>query len=261
MEEYTNKIFQLKTTGDFDQVMDTVTYLFDDNNEEFNESQRLHLFDLLLASLDHVDDYAIDILLVAKDVTMVEKTLSALSYKVHRSLNTVLSKITNLEILNYIVTHPYAKFKVGYRQSEPLRFATLNGQINRISILLRGRHANVHSRGLTTNGKSSVELAVMFDNKTAIRMFLGSGFMCTHESYTQFINNYVSRVELQMSMEKIKLVSFLNDKYVKDGDLDFNAMLKLTEDTTDPLKELSISATLRHNFDKIRKITSGCHKV
>lgn len=261
MEEFANRIIKLESNEDSDQVMKMVSVLFDENNEQFNETQRLSLFDLLLTTISHVDNYATDILIVANDIHMVEKTLSALSYTVHRSLNACLSIIANLEILNYIVTHPYAKFRVNYRQSEALRYAVLNCEMDRLGVLLLGRHGDVHDRGSTTNGKSAVELAVMFDNKMAIKMFLGAGFVCVNDGYTQFVNNYVSDIELQRSVEKIELVSVLNDKYVRDGELDFKSMLKLTEDTVDPLKELSMAVVLRHHFRKIDEFTSGCRGV
>ena len=262
MDEFLNRILQLRNDDDVADVMEIVYVLFDEDCTTFTDEQRITLFDNLLGTIRHVDNYALDILLVATDVRMIEILLQALSFKIHRSLNSCLTRIKNIEVLWYLVTHPYANFKVGYRQSEPLRFAVLNNEIEIVRIFMMGyRQASIHTRGLTTNGKSAVELAVMFDNKAIIKTFLERGLTCMHDSYTKFVNNYVSQVETDQSIQKIGLISLLNDKYIRNGTLDFQTMLQLLEDNPDPLKELGVTATLRFYFQKIAHYTNGCHKV
>ena len=261
MNEQLNRILEIKRNEDFNDVMDMVHFLFNESTSTLTDKQRLSLFDNLLKTVEHADTYSFDILMCAKDIRMIETLLIHMEYKIHRSLNAILSRINDFVILRYLVTHPYANFKVGYRSSEAIRFAVLNNQMDRLVILLCGRHVNVHAKHLTTNSKSAIELAVMFNNKMAIKMFMEKGFVCTHESYTSFVNKYVADIERELSLQKIKLISDLNDSYIISGNLDFNTMLKLLEYNSDPLKELSVTATLKHNFDKIRKLTNGCRRV
>lgn len=261
MDSLITEIFSLKNNESFENVMKFVRIAFDSTSKSLTDKQRLIIFDILLKTVSHPDDYAFDIIIIATDVRFIEILLAALNYKIHRSLNACLQKIDDLEVLRYLVTHPYANFKVGYKQSEALRQAVLNYQVEKVRIFLCGRYYNVHARGLTTNSKSAVELAVMFDMKKIIKMFLEKGIKCTNDEYNNFVNKYVSNIECEQSIKKIELISFLNDSYLKNGELNFAAMVKLMEYNSEPMKEFSTTATLEYHFSRINKLTSGCRKI
>lgn len=253
VDEFMSTILKQKNNENYDQIIEIVN-LLNDHDNELSDTRRADFFSTLLTCIEHVDNYAYDMLLILTDITLIEILFMKLDYKIHRSLNSVLSRIKDFSILRYLVTHPYAKFRVGYKQSEPLRFAVLNNELQRLNILLSGKRVDIHAKGMTTNNKSVVELAVMFNNKKAIKMFLERGYMCTNDEYSNFVNDYINSVECEWSIEKIQLISFLNDSYMQNGMLEFNYMLRLMENNSEPLKELSTVATLRFNFDKIRKI-------
>lgn len=259
MERLLNKILHISKNEYYDDVIDLIKIIVS-NQYSLNDNDRVFVFETLLRSVKHVDNYSSDILTMVSDLTLLESLFSIMNYKIHRSLNGCLKNINSLTVLEYLVKHPFVNFKVGYKQSEALRFAVLNDDIDRLVILLSDKRASVHDRGDTTNKKSSIELAVMFDNKKMIRVFLDHGIECRHSAYSNTVNEYVTKVECEQSLYKIDLISLLNDKYIVNNVLDYNIMDKLLEDNMDPLQTLSVTSVLYYNFSNINSLINDCRK-
>jgi hypothetical protein len=240
---FVDRVNHVIRTGDPIEVNKLVAETIDPVNPI--ESRITH-FDILIQSIQHPAYYSEYILTHTDDVLIVEKLFETLDYIIPSGLNTCLNSVSNMEILRYIVFHPYAMFDISYMTFEPLRMAVMGAQLERLSLFVSayGTSLNVHVRGLSTMDKSSVEIAVMFGYDDVILIFHDAGLTCSSEYYSDDTNEYIRTVIMKRSLEKVHVLDAITDLYLKTDTFDDELFKTMFAYTYDPLTRLSNTASL-----------------
>lgn len=217
-----------------------------------DDTQRLPKFDILMSMVKNPILFAFDILTQTDDILIVERLLQALDYKVNRSLNACLLVIMNMDVLSFIVNHPYAKFNVGYKTFEPVRLAVLNMDIERLAIFMSSKKVDIHASGQTTMNKSAVEIAVMFHYDQILLMFIEHGLKCTHKNYSMVVNNYVTALETKTKKDKMKIVCDVVDDMLSDVGIQQSSLNELFRHSNNTLLQFADSLYLVSSLQKIK---------
>lgn len=189
------------------------------------------LENLLVERAKHDDDFGVSIILPhvnaqsnvfpvltnTKSTAVVDIMLNSINNTITRSLNKVLTYITDLNILIYILNHPKARFNPGYRQFECVRIATLNGNLDRVRVFIDNAVVNIHSSGKSTLDKTCVELAVIFNYHNIIELFIDNGLKVISAQYTDQINRELIKITINYQKRISNALYKLNDMYFKNN--------------------------------------------
>lgn len=237
----------IRDNGSYDLNLEMILSVVDPKNEI---ESRLTKFDLILHSIDNMDDYASEILNVTDDVLIVEKLFEAIEYVVPRSLNRCLTTIKNMEILSYVTEHPFARFNIAYCSFEPLRMAVLNMDLHRLRVFISsyGNRVNINDRGLTTMGKSALGLAVAFGYDNIILMFHESGLQFDKQILTPDELSYIQRVVRDRAVVRCQLFSDIVINFIDTGEVDSKLMGSLLSYNCNPLTVITTLATINDSL-------------
>jgi hypothetical protein len=207
----------------------------------------LFTFNLMITSVGSVKEYARDVLHLTDNVRVVEILLEAMRYTIPRHLNSCLYTIMNMEILHYILSHARARFIISYKTSEPLRVTVMNNDIERLVTFIQTSPLDVHSSGTSTLGKSSVELAVLFQYTDILTMFIELGVDCTRPRYSEVVNKYVRKLELLLCVNKIKILDEVVDSCIEIKKRHARKYSITSNDMTDLIRHYDITPTSQLN--------------
>jgi hypothetical protein len=153
----------------------------------------------------------------AVSIELVDVVLSVINYTVPRYLNICLQRVKNLTILSYLLSHPRARFLVGYRQWECVRLAVLDGDFLRVNTFIINSNVDIHSAGLTTMDKTCVEIACMFDYNNIINLFIGHGLNCLNTTYSDKVQRHIITLQCDYQKKREAAVGELLNAFVNNN--------------------------------------------
>lgn len=257
MDNFCIKLNEYKKNENYNGIIDLIKPLL---TIPCDCENRLVKIESALICINNPSEYACDILMNTNDTCVVDILLKIIEYKIPRGLNSLLSTIPNLSILAHLLIHPNIRFNVAYNNYEPLRIAVLNMDIDRISLFITTRPGtiDIHASGMTTMNKSSVELAVTFDYKNIILMFINDGMECNHEKYSDDVNDYVNALKRQYALENLKTMSDLVDSALTTGVISGSKIHDLFRHSNDKLHEFASTVSAAESvITLVRCIKSG----
>jgi hypothetical protein len=163
-----------------------------------------------------------DLLSNTDDVLIAEVLLEAINFRVFRRLNTCLSRIENLEVLEYLLTHDYAQFNIAYRKSECLRYATLKNDYERVKLFVAGRKYKNYSltcRGMDTANKCAVELAYFNKNDKILKLFINSGVNYIDVMYSLPLLEHLRNLKAEICKSKCSNKRKIIEMYEKHEEI------------------------------------------
>lgn len=160
-----------------------------------------------------------NLLSMTDDVLIAEVLLESVDFIVFRRMNSCLSRIKSLEVLEYLLNHEVAHFNVRYRSSECLRYATLVNDFERVMCFIVKKNYKNYSltvRGMDTKNKCCVELAFDNGNDEMMKLFINSGVPYYDESFSEKLKKHLKILEAEICDEKTSARRMLLEIYYEN---------------------------------------------